>query len=127
MTPLRHKPLMIQIIHVAPGRTVQFELYVVDGTLSNLPLRNFHNVEYPRVGRQGVYCIGIQRCPPDEEHIYRVGNYVLLRNVRSKMYRDELELIWSELVTQQQDDAGWKSRKAVLIPPQDERALEIER
>jgi hypothetical protein len=101
---------------------------VVDGTLSRLPLRNFHNVEHLHVPITGIYKIDIMHAPaPADQAIFVAGNVVMLRNVRSKEYKGALEMIWAEKVTEEQKTDGWKSKRPQLIPPGDERALIIER
>ena len=104
------------------------ELYVVDGTVSSLPQRNFHGVDHPNVPINGVFRIEIKYpSSPTDEETFKAGNVVLLPNVRAKNYKGEMELIWSERLTDEQEARGWKVKSATLIQPEDERALAIER
>lgn len=120
--------LISKIIHVINGFNVHYEMYVVDGTVSPLPQRNFHNVSHPHLPMSGVYKIDIKHQPsPSDEAMFTAGSVLLLPNVRAKDYRGEMEIIWSEKVTDEQEAKGWRTKRACLIPPEDERALAIER
>lgn len=63
----------------------------------------------------------------DEIGIYESGNVLVLRNVRPKVYKGELELSWSELVTDFQAKEGWNRRRVGRVGKDEERAKEIER
>ena len=106
---------------------MHFELYVTDGSVSPLPLRNFHGVTHPSIPTGAIYCISIKDEPPAHElPAYEVGNIIRLGNIRAKVYRDELEFIWANLVTEDQASQGWKRRRPSVLPEEDERSLEVE-
>lgn len=101
---------------------------MVDGTVSRLPLRNFHNIDHPHVPMSGVFKIDIMHSPSqDDVGTFQPGKVVMLRNVRSKEYKGELEMIWSERLTDEQEARGWNYKRPRLISSGDERAVAIER
>lgn len=117
----------MQIIHIEHGRSVHFELYVADGSVASQPLRNFHGVRCPGISDNAIFCLSIERQPEqDQLPMFEVGNYLFLRNVRAKMYKGELEMIWSERVLPDQQSKGWEDGKPRLISPDDARAIAIE-
>jgi hypothetical protein len=117
-----------QILHVHRSQNVHFELYVTDGTVSPLSLRNYHNISHGHIPRSAIYCVSIQNEPPPEElQCYEAGNVLRLTNLRAKEYRGELEITWSDLMTEVQANQNFKRRKPLLLPKEDERSIEIEK
>lgn len=112
---------------MSSGSRAWRELYVVDGTVSRLPLRNYHNVEHPHVPINGVFKIDIMD-PPLEADLatFAIGNMVILQNIHAKEYMGALEMKWADKVTDEQASAGWENRRPILISPADERALAVE-
>jgi hypothetical protein len=117
----------LQILHVELGRTVHFELYVTDGTISTSQPRNFHGVSAKGIHDRAIFCVSIQREPAQSElPMFQVGKYIHLKNVRAKFYKQELEMIWSELCLEDQAARGWNNRKASSVPSDDPQAKAIE-
>jgi hypothetical protein len=108
--------------------TMHFELYVTDGSVSPMPLRNFHNVSHKDIPTNAIYCISIKGEPPaDELACYEIGNTITLGNIRAKCWKGELEFIWANLVTEDQASQGWRKRRPKVLPKEDPRSLAIEK
>ena len=102
------------------------ELYISDGTTSTQPTRNYHNIDIS-IPPKALFSLAIKDLPPiPERHIFEVGRFVRMSNVRCKMYQGGLEMIWSELVTGEQYEKGWNRRRCRGIEKEDERAKAIE-
>jgi hypothetical protein len=103
------------------------EVYITDGTSNPVPTRNFHGVSHPDLQFSQIFCLAIKdKLHPAEQEMFQEGNYVRLNNMRAKEYKGEIELIWSEGLTQEQAEGGWNRRRATKIAPGDESALAIE-
>ena len=116
-----------QILYVYHnGRNVFMEVYITDGTTSSERLRNFHNFQ-DKVPYNAIFCLSIHEKPPDNElELFKKGNILKMGNVRAKLYKEDLELTWSEKLTQEQVEMGWRTRRRCeLIPNEDERARVI--
>nr|XP_019008989.1 uncharacterized protein I206_06677 [Kwoniella pini CBS 10737]OCF47770.1 hypothetical protein I206_06677 [Kwoniella pini CBS 10737] len=121
---------IFKIMHVVRNqRKPELELYVTDGTISqNYQPRNFHNIEIADLPQAAIYTLAIHDTPPLHEiPNFDVGNVLKLSNVRSKLYKGELELSWSELPTSEQARQGWSRRRLAPIRQEDEKAKLIER
>ncbi|WWC58937.1 uncharacterized protein I303_101482 [Kwoniella dejecticola CBS 10117] len=122
---------IFKIMHVNHNRhrKPDLELYITDGTIStNYEPRNFHNIEISGVPRSAIFSLAVHDAPPTNELPYfGVGNVLKLNNVRSKLYKGEMELSWSELPTSDQARQGWTRRRMNPIREEDERAKLIER
>ncbi|WWC87401.1 uncharacterized protein L201_002290 [Kwoniella dendrophila CBS 6074] len=109
----------------------RLELYVTDGTLcatNDIPVRNYHNVQIKDIPPDSIFMVTIFDSPPKEELPYfEVGKCMKLNNLRSKSYQGELEFAWSEKLTTEQAQNGWKRRACAPISADDERAKVIER
>jgi len=120
--------MSLEIIHViinTPPKPA-LELYISDGTVSPHSTRNYHNIDVS-IPPSAVFPLAIKDLPPmSERQNFAVGNYMMIRNVRCKMYQGALELIWSELVTTEQYEKGWNRRRCQGIGKEDERAKLIE-
>ncbi|OCF76410.1 hypothetical protein I204_02105 [Kwoniella mangroviensis CBS 8886] len=131
VTPATFFDAVVKIMCVVRNnhRKPDMELYVSDGTTStSYQLRNFHNIQIQGLPNKALFILAIHDLPPSHEMpSFDVGNIVKLENVRSKLYRDALELSWSELPTSDQALQGWRRRKCMLIDEHDERARVIER
>lgn len=103
------------------------ELYITDGTASSYPNRNFRGVTHEDLLPSQIFVLSIvKEPPPDEQPLYREGLYMKMNNIRAKEYRGELELTWSEAVTQDQLDQGWNRRRVTGIAASDPQAKLIE-
>lgn len=109
------------------GNFPKYELYVSDGTVSGDDVRDFHGVgaRYPWLPRGSIFTLAVQNDPVGPAFV--PGQVVRFPNVRVKRYAGQLELIWSDKVTLQQERDGWKSRRHFLLPAGDERAVVIEK
>ena len=116
------------MVHNTASNQPAYELYVADGTLSTYQLRNFHRVPTD-VPDRGLFSLAIKDKPDAEvANILTVGNVLFMANIRAKHYRGELELMWSEHATLEQEQAGWtKRRRCMLLDKDDERAKLITR
>jgi hypothetical protein len=116
-----------QIIHVESGRSVHFELYVTDGSFATQPIRNFHNVTVEDVPDNAIFCVSIEAEPgQDDLPKFQVGRYLHLPNVRAKLYKEELEMIWSERLLEDQHSQGWRDRKVKEVEKTDSSAIAID-
>lgn len=107
---------------------MHFELYVTDGSLSHIPLRNYHGVTHQHVPQNAIYCLNIPDEPPANElAYYEVGNILKLGNVRGKIYQGDLQFIWSNRTTAGQEAAGWRHRRPYLLFKEDPKSLAIEK
>lgn len=107
-------------------RQPAFELYVSDGTISSMATRNYHNINVS-IPSRALVPLAVHDLPPAEQaEMLKVGNVLLLKNVRSKWYKEELELSWSDGIANQQAEAGWERRKVTLLSKDDERVKELE-
>jgi hypothetical protein len=113
-----------QIMSVVWNRpyTPAVELYITDGTLSADTLRNYHDiqVELPKsevkLPPNGLFKLSIFNEPPEEVIKLLVkGNVLKIANMRCTRYDGGLELIWSEMVTSEQKEKGWKNKKLELV------------
>ncbi|WVF70377.1 hypothetical protein IAT40_005167 [Kwoniella sp. CBS 6097] len=116
-------------VNVNVTRKPSLELYVTDGTVSNTTPRNFHNVQYPSIPPRAILCLAIFDAPPESERpLLEHGNILSMENVRCKDFNGQLELGWSEKVTEKQLDQGWRARRTLcLVEKNDERAKIIEK
>jgi hypothetical protein len=118
---------MFVVTNTGGGRAPQYELYVSDGTLSPHPTRNYHNID-ASIPPRALFPLAIYQLNGTEQVGWlKAGNTILFRNVRSKIWKEELELAWSELITDDLVKAGWETRKLKLIGKDDDRAKVIER
>ncbi len=102
------------------------ELYVTDGTTSTHRLRNFHDVTGD-MPPQAVYVVAIQNAPPRQDlPAFQAGNILRLNNVRVKEYSGELETIWAEMITEDQDRMGYKAKRPIVLSRDAPEARQIE-
>lgn len=105
-----------------------FELYATDGSVSPHTPRNFHNVSYDDLPSNAIFCISIPDKPfPHEEEYFKAGNIMRLENLRRKMYKGELEISWSNLMTEEQAHRSFKDKRPILLAKDDPRSVELER
>ncbi|EIW68525.1 hypothetical protein TREMEDRAFT_62986 [Tremella mesenterica DSM 1558] len=120
---------LFKIIHVIRNTSPNqppYELYVSDGTISSIAIRNFHNI-YGDLPPSAVHSVAIKsRPPPEVENMFVHGNVLKMANIRAKTFRGEMELIWSEHVTIEQAREGWKARRCNILGGDDERVKVIE-
>lgn len=115
----------ILFINERAGR-MAMELYVTDGTTSTYQLKNFRNVTGD-LPPSAVYVLAIQNTPPRQDQpAFQVGNVLRLNNVRAKEYRGELETIWAEMITEEQDRMGYKAKRPIVLSKDASEAKEIE-
>lgn len=118
-------PEQILSINERAGR-IAMELYVTDGTTSTYQLKNFHNVTGD-LPTSAVYVLAIQNTPPRQDQpAFQVGNVLRLNNVRAKEYRGEMETIWAEMITEEQDRMGYKAKRPIVLSKDAPEAKEIE-
>ena len=111
-------------------REPRYELYITDGTVSPHGTHIWHqnlDFEIPQSAVWTLAIFGDQ--PPDIASQLIAGNYLSMRNVNVKRHRGQglLELKWSEKVTPEQREMGWKNRSLSAIAHDDYRATEINR
>ncbi|KAK4685148.1 protection of telomeres protein 1, partial [Tremellales sp. Uapishka_1] len=118
---------VFKILHVVEnGRNPMMELYVTDGTCYATPPRNFHGLDFG-IPATAVYCIAILDVPSAEEKKkFKVGNVIKMYNIRPKMYQGQLDLVWSEKMTEQQARDRWSTRWCRVFTEEDERYREID-
>ena len=129
-----------QVLSVESSNTGFAQLYVTDGTRSAAPhsWRNWHGIDRqanaPGDGfgrplpKDAIYCLTIMSAPPrDEQELLQPGNVLSVRNVRGDAWGGELEMVWSEMMTEEQAVMGWKRRKLRVLSREDERVKAIER
>lgn len=110
------------------------QIYVTDGTKSTAPhtWRNWHGIDRQIGGPSGsaahapipleaVYSLHIMQALPEAEALLlQPGNVLDVRNVRCALYEGQLEMMWSELPTEEQSARGWRRRKLRLVERGDE-------
>jgi hypothetical protein len=102
------------------------EIYITDGTVSVETPYNYHNIQ-AKVPQNALFSLTVHDKPPEPElELFKRGNILMLGNVRSKLYKGQLELNWSEKLTAVQIGSGWRARRRCeLVPKDDERARVI--
>ena len=125
----RFNMLMLrQIVHMVINTPPKpaLELYITDGTVSPSTTRNFHNVDIG-IPASAIFSLAIKNTPPTTERdVFQVDNIITMNNIRAKAYQGDLELIWSELVTEEQKAQGWNRRRCHTLQAGDEIAKVIE-
>lgn len=118
-----------QIIDAKVGHSPYYELYVTDGTVNPSPTHNFHGVDIG-IPPSAIFTLAIfdQKSEPTHSML-TVGNFIYMRNINVKRNRGQggLELKWSEYLTTEQKEMGWRAKMCTQVSPQDHRATEINR
>lgn len=108
------------------GGKVKWELYVTDGTVSPHLTRNFRNVDIG-IPQGGVMCLNVfDNVNPQSETLFQTGAVLHFPNILAKPYDRELELKWSDMVTDDQARSGYQDKEAFLVKNDDPRAIAIE-
>jgi hypothetical protein len=106
---------------------MSFEIYATDGSVSSSTPRNFHNIAYADTPSNAIFCINIPDKPLDnEEHFYKAGNIIRLGNLRTKTYKGELEITWSNRVTEAQSSQRFRDKRPRLLAQDDPESIMIE-
>lgn len=100
-------------------------MYVADGTVNSEKTRNFHGVD-PRLPPSATFCLTVFK-EEGFKDTFTEGTIIRIPNVRCQFRDCELELKWSNRVTQKQSDDGWKEKEFSILDPSDPQAKEIEK
>lgn len=106
----------------------KYELYVADGTVNPHPTHNFHNID-AGIPPGALMCLTVfASVSAASESLFKPGATLHFKNVNVNRYRGQgdLELKWSDLVSNQQVAEGWKDRKCYLVGPDMPEVIEIE-
>lgn len=100
---------------------------MTDGTVNPRPTSNFFNIS---IGTppSSIFCVAVFDEQPEEfAHNMREGNFIVIRNVRVAAHKRtaELELRWSDKLTEDQLQKGWKQKTITPVPKNDHRATQI--
>lgn len=116
----------------ANNSSLAFEVYITDGTVNAARTRNFHGVSARNIPPSAIFCLAIFNDvvptgrSEELDRVFKAGHYVKFPNLRC-MDRDGLELKWSDKMTQDQFDKGWKEKMCSIISADSPEAIEIEK
>ncbi|BEI86718.1 hypothetical protein CcaverHIS002_0700640 [Cutaneotrichosporon cavernicola] len=125
----------VKIMHVHTRDTYattqarsKYELYITDGTVNPQPTHNFHNVD---IGTPpgALMCLTVfSNVDEASERLFKYGAILHFKNVNANRYRGQgdLELKWSDKVTGEQLDKGWKDKRCFPVEADKPEAIEIE-
>ena len=102
-----------------------YELYVCDGTIHNLPTRNYHGVTLQGIPPSALFCVAVHEPQDDCDEVFKRGNVIKMPNVRTKQYQGEVELGWSNMVLAEQQGQGWRDKRCTVVDPEDNRVTVI--
>ncbi|BEJ17058.1 hypothetical protein CspHIS471_0604590 [Cutaneotrichosporon sp. HIS471] len=125
----------VKIMHVHTRDTYattharpKYELYITDGTVNPQPTHNFHNVD---IGTPpgALMCLTVfSNVDEASERLFKYGAILHFKNMNANRYRGQgdLELKWSDKVTGEQLDKGWKNKRCYPVEADKPEAIEIE-